>query len=158
MEEEAHVGMVPSECGALVDGGGGHVVGFRDGAVVVVDQEARFGDLHAAVAEPEEVPVVAVGGAGGSGDVGEVVEKERVETVGVLLKGVVGDGVVVEEALESDVPVDVVFHNQGGGVLVVDYAADTQTGFSGLVERLVCTEDQPTSIWHSYVPSSYLRC
>lgn len=55
---------------------GGEVGGFRDGGVGCVDYHVFGGEHHAAVAEPEEVPVVAVGGygwerVGGEGGEGE---------------------------------------------------------------------------------------
>lgn len=80
--------------------GGGGVV-FEDDAARV-----RFDGGEGAVAEPEEVPVVAVGG------VWDVVGRGVEEPLGA-------GGEVEELGPEGDVPVGVVFEDEGGGEAVV---------------------------------------
>ena len=84
----------------------------RDGGVVVDDEEMPVGRVggDAAVAQPEEIPVVAVGRMWGVAVVFAVVEDE-LAALGELL----------ELGLEGDVPVRVVFEDDGGGDAFADY-------------------------------------
>lgn len=89
----------------------GEVVGAGDGDVVFdkVGPRIIFGDGVVAEAEPEDVPVVAVGGVGACGGGG--VE----EVAGAF-------GEVEELGFDADIPVGVVFEDEGGGVAFFDDA------------------------------------
>jgi len=89
----------------------GEVVGAGDGDVVFdkVGPRIIFGDGVVAEAEPKDVPVVAVGGVGACGGGG--VE----EAAGAF-------GEVEELGFDADIPVGVVFEDEGGGVAFFDDA------------------------------------
>jgi len=85
------------------------VVGTGDGDVVFdqVGPRVTLRDVVVAETNPEDVPVITVGGMGARGDGG--------------IQQVAGAfGEVEELRLDADVPVGVVFEDEGGGIALFD--------------------------------------